>query len=195
MKIIRFKGLSWKLIFIMFDDSTTPQFHSEKRAAKKKFWNLYLNFSSIDSPLIFIFKAEDREISSTQRRTAHYSTFYLHRSILNRFMVFFNLLLSLHTQCCCCWHRCAVESDSWRVRCEGRWKRIETITHNGPRDGGEQQSGGEREKRERITNKLFNFVLTWLEISCSFLFLLNLSSRLIWSRLMFTSPFFVMVIE
>lgn len=43
-----------------------------------------------------------------------------------------------------------------------------TRTHNGS-----QELLDGSMKRERITNKLFNFVLTWLEISCSFLSLLN----------------------
>lgn len=124
------------------------------------------NFSSIDSPLIFIFSRGSAAASLFP--ILNHSHRFDSQSIYGRFFNLF-ILPAIFAVGFICFFRCArlkvIHGEHEEMK---RNNRIHLHAHTMD----PQELMGSM-KRERITNKLFNFVLTWLEISCSFLSLLN----------------------
>lgn len=125
------------------------------------------NFSSIDSPLIFIFSRGFAAASLFP--ILNHSHRFDSQSIYGRFFFSTSSSSPRSSLLASSGFRCArlkvIHGEHEEMK---RNNRIHLHAHTiDP-----QELMGSM-KRERITNKLFNFVLTWLEISCSFLSLLN----------------------
>lgn len=122
-----------KLIFIMFDDSTRPG----ATQSFSQFWiSLYFstNFSSIDSPLIFIFSRGSAAASLFP--ILNHSHRFDSQSIYGRFFNLFILPAIFAVGFICCVVFFGVPGWKWFMASMKRWKEtiVYTYTHNGPQE-------------------------------------------------------------